>query len=328
MMPIATKIKVRPTSWVVWFLLAYIIAALIWWFISLEKQNREMSQLQYKLALKEVSSVEQLQHTQIAIQIEQSRHQRKFIAEGITFLAVILAGGIFVISAVRKKLKLQQQQQDFMMAITHELKTPIAVTKLNLETLKKHQLDETRKNKIIQMTIDETNRLNALTNNILLSSQMEGDNFAVTKEELNLTDLVRSTLEDYRIRFPHRNWEHAIEDEIELEGDPLLLGILLNNLLENAMKYTPSSLPIRCTLQSTQQGIDLIVRDHGPGIPAGERQHIFEKFYRIGNESTRTSKGTGLGLYLCKKIVEDHHATIRVSNHEEGGAVFTVSFKK
>lgn len=173
-MPSATKIKVRLTTWVVWFLLAYIIAALIWWFISLEKQNREMSQLQYQLAVNEVTSQEQLHRTQIAIQAEQSRHQRKFIAEGITFLAVILAGGIFVISAVRKKLKLQQQQQDFMMAITHELKTPIAVTKLNLETLKKHQLDESRKNKIIQMTIDETNRLNALTNNILLSSQMEG----------------------------------------------------------------------------------------------------------------------------------------------------------
>src|SRR5580765_7492926 len=132
-----------------------------------------------------------------------------------------------------------QQQQNFMMAITHELKTPIAVAKLNLETLQKHKLEENKQQKLIQATLQEANRLNTLTNNILISSQLEGGGYELAKEELDFSLLAATCMLDFHNRFPGRKSETAIEEDTDIKGDALLLQILVNNLLENAVKYSP-----------------------------------------------------------------------------------------
>lgn len=322
------KRKLAVATLVYWILLVYIIAALVWWFISLEKQNRQMHELKlFDLEVHAKTTGDPIDKEIVLLQQEKERNTTKYIAEGATFLALILLGAGFVYRAVRRQLKTQQQQQNFMMAVTHELKTPIAVAKLNLETLQKHQLDEIKRQKLILMTIQETNRLNTLTNNILVSSQLEGSNYSLSKEELNLSDLVKGTITDFKTRFPQREFYLEKEDDIELTGDTLLLTILLNNLLENAMKYSPAAKPIHCRLQKTNQTINLIVSDEGSGIPDNEKKRIFDKFYRIGNEATRTAKGTGLGLYLCKKIATDHNADISVTDNTPSGSNFIVSFK-
>lgn len=259
---------------------------------------------------------------------EKKRNSTKYLLEGITFLGLTCIGAAFVYRAVRRQLRTHQQQQNFMMAITHELKTPIAITKLNLETLQKHQLDEPKRQKIVQMTLQETNRLNTLTNNILVSAQLDSERYAAAKEELNLSDLVKSCLQDFIQRYPERNWQMDIEEEIEKTGDPLLLTILVNNLLENAMKYSPKNKPIQCSLKRNKDAVILTITDEGNGIADKEKKKIFDKFYRIGNESTRTAKGTGLGLYLCKKIAVDHNADIYVTDNTPTGCIFVVSFKR
>ena len=103
--------------------------------------------------------------------------------------------------------------------------------------------------------------------------------------------------------------------------------MLINNLLDNALKYTPRDKLIMVTLTSKHKQVLLSVADQGPGIPKEEKSKIFEKFYRIGNESTRTAKGSGLGLFLCKKIAEDHNAEIKVTDNQPQGSTFTVEFK-
>src|SRR5690606_37136835 len=133
-------------------------------------------------------------------------------------------------------------------AITHELKTPIAIAKLNIETLQKHQLDETKKQKLLGMTLQEINRLNTLSSNVLISAQLEEGQFS-TKEELDFSDMVRNCVHQFSSRFPNRSWDSLIEDEIDLVGDPLLLQILVNNLLENAVKYSPPQSRISITLE-------------------------------------------------------------------------------
>jgi signal transduction histidine kinase len=110
-------------------------------------------------------------------------------------------------------------------------------------------------------------------------------------------------------------------------GEQLLLQMLINNLLDNALKYTPKDKLITVILTGKQKQVLLSVADEGPGIPKEERSKIFEKFYRIGNESTRTAKGSGLGLFLCKKIAEDHSANIKVADNHPQGSIFTVEFK-
>ena len=176
------------------------------------------------------------------------------------------------------------------------------------------------------MTLQETNRLNDLTNNILVSAQLEGGRYKRTVEELDLSSLTNKCVDEFRRRFPELTWMTSIQLELAITGDALLLEIMINNLLENAVKYSPKNSIIQVSLSSTGNGAKLAVSDQGVGIPEEEKKLIFEKFYRIGNEETRTTKGTGLGLYLCKKIAADHNASIQVTKNSPTGSNFTVTF--
>jgi two-component system, OmpR family, sensor histidine kinase CiaH len=106
----------------------------------------------------------------------------------------------------------------------------------------------------------------------------------------------------------------------------LLLKLLVSNLLENANKYSPKDKPIMITLRESAEVVELSVKDEGCGISDEEKKNVFKKFYRIGNEQTRTAKGTGLGLYLCKKIADDHRGTITIEDNQPQGSNFIVRF--
>lgn len=303
-----------------WVLLVYIVAALIWWFIALEKQNFQMTDLKMTgLRLDDPYFTAKAKE----ITDEKDRKTAQYIGEGGFFLALIVIGAVFMYRAVRRQFTLQVQQENFMMAITHELKTPIAIAKLNLETLLKHQLDEVKRQKLIGMTLQETERLNSLASNILVSAQLEGGRRSA-REELDLSNLANNTVQGFVNRFPDRSWNVTISEGIELLGDPLLLQIMMNNLIENAIKYSPVKTPVGFSLTTEEDKVVMNVADQGPGIPPAERKKIFEKFYRIGSEQTRTAKGTGLGLYLCRKIAKDHHATVSIGENHPQGTVFTV----
>jgi two-component system sensor histidine kinase CiaH len=310
-------------STVYWFLLVYIIAALVLWYYTLEKQNTRMTQLRLAELKKDDPAFEK---TYGEIMSQKKRNTTQYVSEGITFLAVTIIAALFVYQAVRRQVRLQHQQENFMMAVTHELKTPMAIAKLNLETLHKHHLEEEKKQKLLRMTLQEINRLDTLANNILVSSQLEAGRYRSPREELNFSDLVASAVEDFKNRYPNRQWVAMIEQEADITGDALLLQILVNNLLENAVKYSPREGKIECRLQLVNHTIRLQVIDEGQGIPDNEKKKVFDKFYRIGNEATRTTKGTGLGLYLCKKIVEEHRGNIQVADNSPSGCNFTVSF--
>ncbi|MEO8583150.1 MAG: ATP-binding protein [Flavitalea sp.] len=309
---------------VYWVLLIYIVAALVWWFIALEKQNSQMTN--YKLS-ELITTDLNYQYSSTKILLENKRKTTQFVAEGATFLALILLGAVFMYRAVRRQFALQVQQENFMMAITHELKTPIASAKLNLETLQKHQLDEPKRGRLLAMTLQEINRLNTLATNILVLAQLESGR-SYLKEELNLSDLVQSCVNDFVSRYHDRGWNSIIAEDCEVTGDPLLLQILVNNIIENGIKYSPPKSIIGCSLKEESGYVYLRISDEGPGIADEEKKKVFQKFYRIGSEKTRSAKGTGLGLYLCKKIADDHKAVIKIENNQPAGSVFVVRFIK
>jgi two-component system, OmpR family, sensor histidine kinase CiaH len=321
--------RFRRATFIYWMLLLYIVAALAWWLISLETQNKKIATLQYNSVniQKDSLSVIQWGDKIAAIDNETKRNTRKYVAEGITFLILIVVGAVFVYRSVRRQFNLQQQQQNFMMAVTHELKTPISVARLNLETMQKYTLEPEKQKKIIRTTLDETARLNFLTNNILISSQLEAGGYSSAKEELDLANLLKDCVQGFRNRFPERFFKDEIESDADVKGDALLLQMLINNLLENAVKYSPKESPITAELKNYRSRIELQVRDEGPGIADDEKKKVFAKFYRIGNEGTRKSQGTGLGLYLCRKIAQYHNADISVTNNDPCGSIFTVVFK-
>ena len=322
--------KFRIITIIYWLLLLYIVAALVWWFITLEKQNQLLTDLRIselnskKNALEPGNFAEQY----LKINSDSKRNTNKYIAEGVTFLILILIGAFFVFRSVRRQFMMQYQQQNFMMAITHELKTPISVAKLNLETLQKYQLDTEKQKKLIRGTLQETSRLDTLINNILVSSQLEGGGYVFSKEELDFSSLFRDCIRDAKSRYSDRVFLEDIEPEIEIAGDPLLLQLMVSNLIENAIKYSPKEKPITCKLTKSGSGVILNIIDEGIGIADAEKTKIFEKFYRTGNESTRKTQGTGLGLYLCSKIAADHNADISVTNNIPAGSNFAIHFHK
>jgi two-component system sensor histidine kinase CiaH len=308
---------------VYWFLLFYIIAALIWWFIALQNQNHKMAS--YKFVQIKPDDPEYLIKANSILE-EENLKTAQYIGEGSIFMLVILVGAIFVYRAVRRQINLQQQQQNFMMAVTHELKTPIAVAKLNLETLQKYDLEPQQKQKFINSALQEMNRLNALANNILVASQLEDSKQNLTKEKINFSALVQNVVSNSEKNSTDQKWDLNIEPELFINADGLLLQMLVNNLIENASKYSPKDSTITVELKNHNAKILFSVIDEGPGIPQQEKKKVFEKFYRIGNEATRSASGTGLGLYLCKKIADYHHAQINVSDNLPSGSIFTVTF--
>ena len=323
-MPVVRKTLALITA-IYWVLLLYILAALVWWFISLENQNREMMALRLKVESPNSPHYAALQ--QEALELRRRKHAQ-YVGEGAIFMLLIVVGAVFVYRATRRQWKLSQQQQNFMMAVTHELKTPISITKLNLETLSRHKLDPQLQEKIIQKTLHETDRLNDLCNNILLASRLEGGSYTFHKEPLLLDEIAMQSVHQFCGRFPDRHIALDAEQMVPLAGDPLLIKMLINNLLENALKYAPKDKAVSVRVTSGKEGMQLSVADLGPGIPDNEKPLIFEKFYRMGDEKTRSSKGTGLGLYLCKKIAKDHNGVLTVSDNTPSGSVFKVVFKK
>jgi two-component system, OmpR family, sensor histidine kinase CiaH len=234
---------------------------------------------------------------------------------------------VFVYRATRKQLRLSQQQENFMMAVTHELKTPIAVTQLNLETLLRRQLDEETRETLIRHTLQEADRLNQLSNNILLAAQLEGGSYNTFKQEVNFSEVVMEVIRAFTNRYPLRHITSLVEPEVYINGESLLLKMLANNLIENALKYSPREKQVRVELHNEPGIIEFKVVDEGIGIAPEEKTKVFTKFYRVGNENTRKTHGTGLGLYLSRKIAKAHNGQINVKDNEPQGSIFTVTFK-
>ena len=317
--------KLALTTFVYWFLLLYIVAALAWWYIELWQMNEAMFMTRKNLLLPASPSYA---NDLAELLKERARKNGQFLGEGITFLGVMILAAVFVYRSVTHQIKLSAQQNNFMMAVTHELKTPISVTKLNLETLRKHKLDPEQTGKIITNTLQETNRLNDLCNNILLSSQLEAGAFQLYNEEIKMGSLLEEMVAEFRERFPKRDIRIDSSLNPAISGDKLLLRLAFNNLLENALKYSPATEPIIISLKETEATYQVSFSDRGAGIPDAEKKKVFEKFYRIGDEITRHTKGTGLGLFLTKKIISDHNGSIRLQNNTPTGSVFLIELPK
>nr|MBP6314581.1 GHKL domain-containing protein [Chitinophagaceae bacterium] len=309
-------------------LLVYVMAAIVFWGYSLNKQGRMIYELEKeKIALLQRSSPKlDYQKELHSIQDKKIRRTKQYLGEGSTFLLIILLSASIVYYAYYHQRKLSKLQQNFMLSVTHELKTPIAGIKLNMQTLEKHKLDEQIQMKLIKSSVNETNRLDDLCNNILLATRLEHSNSFIFSEEVSLQRVMTEVVDEIKTRYQNVQIQlHFPDGDTLIKGDFTIWKLVLSNLIENARKYSPTDELIVAELRKTGNKTILSVKDHGNGIPDGEKEKIFEKFYRIGNENTRSSKGTGLGLYVVKKIIQLYKYDISVKNNIPKGSIFEVT---
>jgi K+-sensing histidine kinase KdpD len=308
-------------------LLVYIIAALSFWWLSLEKQSLAIYDQEIAALNSTVSQqIQPMQYQQSmqAIALRKSTRSKQYMGEGLTFLVVILVGSSIVFTTYRLNNKLARQQNNFMLSVTHELKSPIAAIKLILQTLQKHQLEPEKQQQLLQKSIKESDRLNELCSNILIAAQVEGGQYSREWSLCNASDLVTQSVHAYQTRYPNR-FNCAVAPHVQVKTDEMLLQLVLHNVLENAVKYTPTDTPIHVALHVQNNRVLLQVMDEGLGIADDEKKKVFDQFYRVGNENTRNAKGTGLGLYLSKKIMKYLKGNIVVKDNKPKGALFEIS---
>lgn len=305
-----------------WFLLSYVISALVFWYFELDKQNEELAA--YKISSLSKTGIV-YEEALDQIERDKSRKTAQYAGEGITFLLLIIAGAVLVFRLIRRQFVLSRQQQNFMMAVTHELKTPIAVTRLNLETLMRRNLPEEKQKMLITKSVQETNRLNALCNNMLMLSQLDAGGFRIEPEVFDLNTLVKEAADELRSRFPGRTFSVSLPESATVHGDRFLLQLALNNLIENAVKYSAATDNVHLEVGEDPGNVYLRVADTGPGIKDKEKKQVFKKHFR--GDKIRT-KGTGLGLYLTSRIVQYHHGKITLQDNRPAGSIFTIYLKK
>jgi signal transduction histidine kinase len=300
------------------------VAAFIWWYVTLVNQNEQIANIQY--GVMQTNDPAFVQKSQ-AIQNYQLRKNKQYMGEGLTILCLFLLGAVYVYRSLLKQIRYSNQQQNFMMAVTHELKTPIAITQLNIETILKRQLDIAQQRKMLEISLLETQRLDNLCNNILLASQLDMGQYHANTQEFNFSFIVSSTANAFQQRFPDRKFELTIQDDICMKGESVLIQLLVNNLIDNAIKYSPKDKAIAVQLIEQDNKIHLKIADQGVGVPVNDREKIFEKFYRVGAEYTRATKGTGLGLFLCKRIAVFHNAKLTMIPNEPQGSIFIFTYQ-
>ncbi len=296
----------------------YILLQFIWWAILLVQKDEMVVRL--------AGQVEILGGVPPDIP-SGPRAMRMIVGEGLVFMLIVLAVLYLTWRAIRRDLDLARTQRNFLLAVTHELRSPIAAIKLQLQTLGKHELDLGLREQLLAQAVQETDRLSQLTEKVLHSTSAEERSKEPDLLRVEIMGLMHDLLERSRLHLaPHHQLILEGPDRLERLTDPGSIQTILENLIENAAKYAPEGSRILVEITGRREGWRMSVCDEGPGIKEEERERIFEKFYRSGNEETRAAKGTGLGLYIVKHLVEKLGGAISVKTRKPHGSIFVASF--
>jgi signal transduction histidine kinase len=250
------------------------------------------------------------------------------LGEGSVFMLILLLGVFFILRSYRRERELAKLQENFILSVSHELKTPIASVKLYLQTLQKRSLNEDKKEEIYARSLSEMNRLNDLVNNILLTRSIENNNHFIERHPHQLDQFITERVEPLLKTLLKNHIVKLDLAPVVLPIDPTGFESILVNLLENAAKYSPHGTEISLSLSTTEKHIVLEIKDQGIGLDADKRQLVFEKFYREENEMTRKSKGTGLGLYITRHLVTQHQGQIQFRSNQPDGLIAEIRLSK
>jgi PAS domain S-box-containing protein len=239
-------------------------------------------------------------------------------------------GVVYAFRNLTEERALEELKGEFVATVSHELRTPLAAIYGSAQTLRRDdlELDDARRESLLDVIADESERLTRIAGDILLANTLDSDRLRLEREPVDLGGLTQEVVDQMRTCFAERE-DISIrfsspELDASVSGDADKLRQILMNLIENAVKYSPDGGQIEVGLEFRDNRVRVIVRDEGIGIPPGEEQRIFGKFYRVDPQLTRGVGGTGLGLYISRELVRRMQGRVSVASHEGKGSTFFV----
>jgi signal transduction histidine kinase len=319
---------IKNKSVLFYVLVAYILLQFIWWEVLLVKQSRQIFDSKEKLIALGISNPDLLKNELIELQNKRDKYIYMIIGEGTIFLIFISIGILRVYKSHQREKEIAQQQKNFLLSVSHELKTPLATTKLHLQTLIKRELPKETQLQFLETSLHENERLTQLIENILISTRLDdvgnSSGLLVHAEKVNITALINTTIAKSFTSDQQLRIKCLLEENVFLNTDAAVFPSIAINLIENALKY--SSDYVEVELKKQNNTVFFLVKDKGTTIPPTEQVKVFDKFYRSGNEEVRKNKGTGLGLFIVKKLVEMHNASIHLQPNLPMGNIFEIRF--
>jgi signal transduction histidine kinase len=255
-------------------------------------------------------------------QLEEERFQQRniWLYQSILLLVLVASGIYGVYYSIDSIYQLNKRQNNFLLSVTHEFKTPIAAIRLMLQTSKNPKVKEEKKAELIENSIQNTFRLEELAENMLVSMQIENDKYQYALSKIDLSKMLNQVIDNQSIKGEITG---TIEPGITLTGDGFIMRMVANNLIENAFKYSNNQpIEVNLYMQGTKKVLE--VKDIGVGIAKEDYKKIYKKFFRVQDEETRTTKGTGLGLFIVKQAIERHRGKVAVMANKPRGSVFIV----
>lgn len=328
----STKIISPPMLFYV--VIFYIFASYMWWTFLLSDKNMkafeaiaEKEQLLFNIANQYPLDDKTYFTTTHFADLDQKFNRQKWMirGEGLVFMVLLALGAWQLTRTFSKEIALARQQNNFLLSITHELKSPMASIKLSLQTINRWAGMEEKYMKLANNAVADVDRLETLVDNILLASKIEARSYPYSFEDANVSKFVHD-LAIKAQQYYGEKWtiETDIQQEIWMRMDAVPFTSAIWNLIENAVKYSGNSRTIRISLSLSEGMAQIAVADHGIGIAASEKAKVFQKFYRVGNELTRTAKGTGLGLFIVQRVVRKHKGEVIVQDNSPTGSIFTI----
>lgn len=326
------QMKLKRQDIIFYLVIGYVLLAGGWWSYLLyikneDAQNAKKELLWYKMQEDglEDHQVYLESATYTKLEDRYTRQRWMILGEGFVLLILTILGISKIYKSRQKEVALAEQQRNFLLSITHELKSPIAAIKLILQTFQRRKLSEEQTNLLTNNALQDTERLHQLVKDLLLAARVDGG-YQYTFEEVDFLSIVTYCIQDAAPKFAGKIQLETVEEYVYMQhGDASTLTSIVLNLIENAIKYAKDSEIIKVTLNTTKDNCVFSVIDNGIGISKTEKEKVFDKFYRIGSEETRQTKGTGLGLYIVKQVVNAHKGSITIKDNTPQGTIFCVT---
>ncbi|HEX7412634.1 MAG TPA: HAMP domain-containing sensor histidine kinase [Bacteroidia bacterium] len=313
------------TPWLFYALVIYVVMQFLWWEVLLTRQTKQLAEEQKKTSALSFLDKNLLEENFKEIELKKNHQLWMHLGEGTVFLILLSLGVLKIYNTRKKENDLVRLQRNFLLSVTHELKSPLASVKLQLQTMQKHKLDEVAQQNLLQKALADNERLLRMIDNVLLASKADNEHIILHIKKIDLAQWLTKLIEQGFDENKHRI-KLAVATDVFVEADEQLLSIIFSNLIENAIKYSPENALIEINGKQENKKTIVSVSDNGVGIPDSEREKVFDKFYRIGNEATRSAKGTGLGLHIVKSLCALHKIDISIATNKPKGTVFRLVF--